>query len=74
MDDDSAMPATEQLANLDVYSSLEDFDMSLNDIDMDAFMDLDDDLDFKSSVRKECDPVFSRKSPPKATTLAFRRK
>jgi DNA polymerase alpha subunit A len=64
VDDNSAMPATEQLANLDVYSSSEDFDMSLEDIDMDAFMDLDDDLDFKTSVKKEEDdiPVISR--PP----------
>ena len=66
VDDDSTMPATEQLANLDVCSSSEDFDMSLDDIDMDAFMDLDDDLDFKSSVKKEeSDPVIGRKPLPK---------
>jgi DNA polymerase alpha subunit A len=70
VDDDSAMPATEQLANLDVYSSSEDFDMSLDDIDMDAFMDLDDDLDLKTSVKKEDgDPVISRKPPPKFAIL-----
>ncbi|KAF8813033.1 DNA polymerase alpha catalytic subunit [Phlegmacium glaucopus] len=68
VDDDSALPATEQLANLDVYSSSEDFDMSLDDIDMDAFMDLDDDLDFKASVKKEeGDPVIYRKPRPKTT-------
>jgi len=67
-DDDSTLPATEQLANLDVYSSSEDFDMSLDDIDMDAFMDLDDDLDFKASVKKEeGDPMISRKPHPKTT-------
>ena len=51
--DDSAMtPATEGLANLDVYSSSDDF--SFNDIDMDAYMDIDDDdLDFKPVVKKE---------------------
>ena len=68
VDDDSTMPATEQLENLDVYSSSEDFDMSMDDIDMDAFMDLDDDLDFKTSVKKEEGvPLISRKPPPKAT-------
>ena len=71
VDDNSAMPATEQLANLDVYSSSEDFDMSLDDIDMDAFMDLDDDLDFKTSVKKEeDDPVITRKPHPKFTIPA----
>ena len=68
VDDDNAMPAMEQFANLDVYSSSEDFDMSLDDIDMDAFMDLDEDLDFKTSVKKEeGDPVISGKPPPKFT-------
>ena len=68
VDDDSTMPATEQLANLDVYSSSEDFDMSLDDIDMDAFMDLDDDLDLKISVNKEeSNPVFDKKPRPKTT-------
>ena len=68
VDDDATIPAMEQLANLDVYSSSEDFDMSLDDIDMDAFMDMDDDLDLKSSVKKEePDPVISRKLHPKTT-------
>jgi len=58
-----------QLANLDVYGGSEDFDMSLDDIDMNAFMDLDD-LDLKSSVKKEeRDPVTSRKPHPKTTFL-----
>lgn len=65
-DDDGTIPATEQLASLEVYSSSDDFDMSLEDIDMDAFMDLDDDLDFKASVKKEeGDPVIYRKPHPK---------
>ena len=65
MVDDSTMLGTEQL-DLDVYSSSEDFDMSLDDMDMDAFMDLDNDLDFKTSVKKEGDPVISRKPHPMA--------
>ena len=74
VDDDNAMPATEQLANLDVYSSSEEFDMSMDDIDMDAFMDLDDDLDFKTSVKKEGDPVMSGKPPPPRFTIPTRTK
>ena len=50
MDDDSAVSVTD-------FGTSSDFDMSLDDIDMDAFMDLDDDLDFKTSVKKEGDPV-----------------
>ena len=53
VDDDSAMPATEQLANLDVYSSSEDFDMSTDDIDMDAFMDMDDDRTLRPLQRRK---------------------
>jgi DNA polymerase alpha subunit A len=70
VDDDSTMPATEQLANLDVYSSSEDFDMSFDDINMDAFMDLDDDLDFMAPTKKEeGDPIISKKPHPKTTIL-----
>jgi hypothetical protein len=54
VDDDSAMPATEQLANLDVNSSSEDFNVSLDDIDMDTFKvhasDPDDDLECRLKV------------------------
>ena len=50
MDDDSAVSVTD-------FGTSSDFDMSLDDIDMNAFMDLDDDLDFKTSVKKEGDPV-----------------
>lgn len=68
MDDDSTMPAIEQMANLDVYSS-SDIDMSLDDIDMDTFMDLDDDdLDFNASVKKEeGDHLIGKKQHPKTT-------
>lgn len=52
MDDSGMTPATERLANLDVYSSSDD--LSFNDMDMNAFMDIDDDdLDFKPVVKKE---------------------
>ena len=47
-DDDSAVSVTD-------FDTSSDFDMSLDDIGMDAFMDLDDDLDFKTSVKKEGD-------------------
>ena len=61
VDDDCAVPTTD-------FDTSSDFDMSLDDIDMDAFMDLDDDLDFKTSVKKEeSDPIISKKLPPNLT-------
>jgi DNA polymerase alpha subunit A len=61
VDDDSAMSVTD-------FGTSSDFDMSMDDIDMDAFMDMDDDLDFKTSVKKkEGDPVISTKPSPKLT-------
>ena len=61
VDDDSAVSVTD-------FDTSSDFDMSMDDIDMDAFMDLDDDLDFKTSVKKEeGDPVISKKPLPKLT-------
>ena len=66
MDDESTMPATAQLADLEIYHSSEDFDMFMDDIDMDAFMYLDDNLDSKPSAKKEeANSVISKKPPPK---------
>lgn len=63
VDDESAMSATD-------FETSSDFDMSMDDIDMDAFMDMDDDLDFKTSVKKEeGDPVISKKPPPSNLTI-----
>jgi DNA polymerase alpha subunit A len=74
VDDESTMPATAQLANLEVYSSSEDFDMSMDDIDMDAFMDLDANVDSKPSAKKEeADSVIS-KTPPRKTTIPTKAK
>ena len=74
VDDESTMPATAQLANLEVYSSSEDFDMSMDDIDMDAFMDLDANVDSKLSAKKEeADSVISKK-PPRKTTIPTKAK
>ena len=49
VDDDTAVSVTD-------FDTSSDFYMSLDGIDMDAFMD--DDLDFKTSVKKEGDPVI----------------
>ena len=59
---ESAMSVTD-------FDTSSDFDMSLEDIDMDAFMDtMDDDLNFKTSVKKEeVDPVISKKPLPNLT-------
>ncbi|KAF8966275.1 DNA polymerase alpha catalytic subunit [Flammula alnicola] len=65
-DDTNMTPATERLANLEVYSGSEDFDSSFDDIDMDAFMDMDEDIDMKPAVKKEdVDVAFSKKVPSK---------
>lgn len=49
-------PAIERIANLDVQGSTSDGDTSLDDFDMDAFMDVDDeDLDTKPKVKMEVD-------------------
>jgi DNA polymerase alpha subunit A len=59
VDDDSALSSTD-------FDASSDFDMSMEDIDMDAFMDLDDDMDLKTSLKKEeGDPVIIRKPPAK---------
>jgi hypothetical protein len=45
------------------FDKSSDFDMSSDDIDMDAFMNLDVDLGFRTSVKKEeSDPIISMKS------------
>lgn len=67
MDDANVIPAAEDFANLDVYSS-DDFS-SYDDIDMDAFNDLDDDIEMKPVVKKEeVDHTISNKGASKATT------
>ncbi|KAF8202326.1 hypothetical protein BJ912DRAFT_944501 [Pholiota molesta] len=50
--EDVTMPV-EGIANLDVYSGSSDFDTPFDDIDMDAFNDLDSDVDMKPVVKKE---------------------
>ena len=66
MDDANVIPATEDFANLDVYSS-DDFS-SYDDIDMDAFNDLDDDIEMKPIMKKEeVEHAIPKKLIPKAT-------
>ncbi|KIM44768.1 hypothetical protein M413DRAFT_442728 [Hebeloma cylindrosporum] len=67
MDDSGMTPATERLADLDVYSSSDD--LSFNDLDMNAFMDIDDDdLDFNPVVKKEeVTASVTKKVLPKAS-------
>ncbi|KDR67668.1 hypothetical protein GALMADRAFT_146949 [Galerina marginata CBS 339.88] len=67
-DDDGLAPTAESLANLDVHSGssdfAEDFDASYDDIDMNDFMDIDNDLDVKPVVKKEAKDISL---PKKAT-------
>jgi len=69
VEDGSMTPATERLASLDVHGSSDDYDTSFEDINMDDFMDIDDDLDLKPSVKKETEDItISRKLAPKQAT------
>jgi DNA polymerase alpha subunit A len=67
--EDVTMPV-EGIANLDVYSGSSDFDTPFDDIDMDAFNDLDSDVDMKPVVKKEIiDVHLPKKSSTKSTAL-----
>ncbi|PPQ80309.1 hypothetical protein CVT25_003658 [Psilocybe cyanescens] len=81
-EDGTITPAADRLANLEVDSSSDDssdgspdgFDSSYDDINMDDFMDMDDDFDLNPFIKRE-EPVVSfksKKSAPK--TAAFRLK
>ncbi|KAF8884051.1 DNA polymerase alpha catalytic subunit [Gymnopilus junonius] len=76
VDDATLAPAAEKLAGLEVYSSASDADTSYDDIDMDAFMDVDDDdFDMKPSMKKEdVEPVLPKKSIPLASSSTTKKK
>ncbi|KAF9482567.1 DNA polymerase alpha catalytic subunit [Pholiota conissans] len=63
MEDPSSDLPIEGLANLDVYSGSSDFDTPFDDIDMDAFNDLDSDTDMKAVKTEEFDIKITKSIP-----------
>ncbi|KAH9479795.1 DNA polymerase alpha catalytic subunit [Psilocybe cubensis] len=68
-EDGAITPAAERLASLEVDGSSDGFDSSYDDINMDDFMDMDDDFDVKPQVKREEPAItLSKKPAPQAAT------
>ncbi|PPQ85267.1 hypothetical protein CVT25_010040 [Psilocybe cyanescens] len=66
-EDGAITPAADRLATLEVDGSSDGFDSSYDDINMDDFMDMDDDFDLNPPIKRE-EPVISLSKKPAPKT------